>query len=123
MFLYSGSKLERDLKDLKREVKKSEYEKIIEPYQNKINELEKELYNQKEIFNGLYQACKGLINSIENNHIRIFVKEDEPKAFYEKEIELQECKFQTFTIPIKQELSEYFANQIYYYINKNKESE
>ena len=41
MFLYNGSKLESDLDILKREIKKADYEKVIEPYQRKINELEK----------------------------------------------------------------------------------
>lgn len=41
MLFYNGSKLESDLDDLKREIKKTDYEKTIEPYQKQIDELEK----------------------------------------------------------------------------------
>ena len=47
MFCYKGSKLESDLNDLKKEYKKTDYEKAIEPYQRQINELEKKLYYLK----------------------------------------------------------------------------
>ena len=41
MFCYKGSKLESDLDNLKSEIKKTDYEKTIEPYQKRIKELEK----------------------------------------------------------------------------------
>lgn len=37
MFCYKGSKLESDLDDLKREIRKTDYEKAIEPYQKQID--------------------------------------------------------------------------------------
>lgn len=45
MFCYKGSKLESDLNDLKKEYKKTDYEKAIEPYQIRIKKLEKNIYS------------------------------------------------------------------------------
>lgn len=63
MLFYNGSKSESDLNDLKREIKKTDYEKTIKPYQKQINELEKKLYYLTRDIESLYLAGKELINS------------------------------------------------------------
>ncbi len=119
MFLYNGSKLESDLDILKREIKKADYEKVIEPYQRKINELEKKLYYLKQDIEALYLAGKELINSIDKDYLDIIINIDEPKAYF-KLPELTEMTIKRIAIPIKQDLLENYVYWINYYKSKHE---
>lgn len=119
MFCYKGSKLESDLDSLKREIKKTDYEKVIEPYQRKINELEKKLYYLKQDIEALYLAGKELINSTDKDYLNIIINIDEPKAYF-KEPELVETTVKRIAVPIKQDLLENYVYWINYYKSKHK---
>ena len=119
MFLYNGSKLESDLDILKREIKKADYEKVIEPYQRKINELEKKLYYLKQDIEALYLAGKELINSTDKDYLDIIINIDEPKAYF-KLPELTEMTIKRIAIPIKQDLLENYVYWINYYKSKHE---
>lgn len=121
MLLYSGSKLEQDLKDLTNEVKKTDYEKAIEPFQERIRELEIQLYNQRKDMEALFLASRELINSIEKEHINLIVCTSEPKAYYGKHPEFEALDYQKIKVPIKQYVAEEFTRQINAYANKRKE--
>ena len=82
MFFYNGSKLESDMNDLKKECKKTDYEKAIEPYQKQINELEKKLYYQAQDIETLYSIGKELIKSINKDYLEVIINLDEPKAYF-----------------------------------------
>lgn len=120
MFLYNGSKLEQDLKDLKREVIKSDYEKTIEPYQNKIYDLEREIFQLRENMKAVISASELLIKSIDKNYIKVIVCTSEPKAYYGDRPEFERLNYEKITIPIKQDLLECFYRDIEHYVNKYK---
>lgn len=117
MFCYKGSKLESDLNDLKKEYKKTDYEKAIEPYQRQINELEKKLYYLTKDIETLYLVGKELINSIDKDYLEVIINLDEPKAYF-KPPELTEMTIKRIAIPIKQDLLENYMYWINYYKSK-----
>lgn len=61
MFCYKESKLESDLDNLKSEIKKTDYEKTIEPYQKRIKELEKKYIFSLKIWKTYIQLVKNLL--------------------------------------------------------------
>lgn len=117
MLFYNRSKLESDLNDLKRECKKTDYEKAIEPYQKQIDELEKKLYYLRQDLEALYLAGKELINSIDKDCLETIINIDEPKAYF-KPPELTEMTIRRIAIPIKQDLLENYMYWINYYKSK-----
>lgn len=119
MFCYKGSKLESDLNDLKKECKKTDYEKAIEPYQRQINELEKKLYYLKQDIEALYLAGKELIKSTDKDYLNIIINIDEPKAYFKKP-ELVETAVKRIAVPIKQDLLENYVYWINYYKSKHE---
>lgn len=117
MFCYKGSKLESDLDSLKREIKKTDYEKAIEPYQNRIKELEKKVYTLTQDMESLYLAGKELITSIDKDYLDMIINIDEPKAYF-KPSELTKMNIKRIAIPIKQDLLENYMYWINYYKSK-----
>lgn len=117
MFCYKGSKLESDLNDLKKECKKTDYEKAIEPYQKQINKLEKKLYYLTNDIETLYLAGKELINSIDKDYLEVIINLDEPKAYFKKP-ELSKMTLKRIAVPIKQDLLENYIYWINYYKSK-----
>lgn len=119
MFCYKGSKLESDLNDLKKECKKTDYEKAIEPYQKQINKLEKKLYYLTKDIEALYLAGKELINSIDKDYLEMIIDLDEPKAYFKKP-ELVKMTVKRIAVPIKQDLLENYIYWINYYKSKHE---
>lgn len=119
MLFYNGSKLESVLNNLKNEIKKTDYEKIIEPYQKRIKELEKKVYILTQDMESLYSVGKGLINSIDKDYLEVIINIDEPKAYF-KPLELTEMTIKRIAIPIKQDLLENYMYWINYYESKYK---
>lgn len=117
MLFYNGSKLESDLDNLKREIKKTDYEKTTEPYQKQIDELEKKLYYLRQDLETLYLAGKELINSIDKDYLEIIIDIAEPKAYF-KPPELTKMTIKRIAIPIKQDLLENYMYWINYYKSK-----
>jgi hypothetical protein len=117
MLFYNGSKLESDLDNLKREIKKTDYEKTIEPYQKQIDELEKKLYYLRQDLETLYLAGKELINSIDKDCLEVIINIAEPKAYF-KPPELTKMTIKRIAIPIKQDLLENYMYWINYYKSK-----
>lgn len=117
MFCYKGSKLESDLDSLKREIKKTDYEKVIEPYQKRIKELEKKVYTLAQDMESLYLAGKELINSIDKDYLEVIINLDEPKAYFKKP-ELAVMNVRRIVTPIKQDLLENYVYWINYYKSK-----
>lgn len=117
MLSYNGSKLESDLDNLKREIKKTDYEKTIEPYQKQIDELEKKLYYLRQDLETLYLAGKELINSIDKDYLEMIINIAEPKAYF-KPPELTKMTIKRIAIPIKQDLLENYMYWINYYKSK-----
>lgn len=119
MFCYKGSKLESDLDSLKREIKKTDYEKAIEPYQKRIKELEKKVYTITQDMESLYLAGKELINSIDKDYLEVIINLDEPKAYFKKP-ELAVMNVRRIVTPIKQDLLENYVYWINYYKSKHE---
>lgn len=119
MFCYKGSKLESDLDSLKREIKKTDYEKAIEPYQKRIKELEKKVYTLTQDMESLYLAGKELINSIDKDYLEVIINLDEPKAYFKKP-ELAVMNARRIVTPIKQDLLENYVYWINYYKSKHE---
>lgn len=119
MFCYKGSKLESDLDNLKREIKKTDYEKAIEPYQKRIKELEKKVYTLTQDMESLYLAGKELINSIDKDYLEVIINLDEPKAYFKKP-ELAVMNVRRIVTPIKQDLLENYVYWINYYKSKHE---
>lgn len=118
MFFYRGSKLESDLNDLKKECKKTDYERAIEPYQKQINELEKKIYYLNQDMEALYSAGKNLINSIEEDYLKVIVNLDEPVAYFDNPQQLMAINFKEIVVPIKKDLLENYVYWINYYKSK-----
>lgn len=119
MPFYNGSKLESDLNNLKNEIKKTDYEKIIEPYQKRIKELEKKVYILTQDIESLYSVGKELINSIDKDYLEVIINIDEPKAYFKKP-ELTATNIKRIVTPIKQDLLENYVYWINYYQSKYK---
>ncbi len=117
MFFYRGSKLESDLNDLKKECKKTDYERAIEPYQKQINELEKKIYYLNQDMEALYSAGKNLINSIEEDYLKVIVNLDEPASYFDKPT-LTAINVKKIVVPIKKDLLENYIYLINYYKSK-----
>lgn len=94
-------------------------EKAIEPYQRKINELEKKLYYLKQDIEALYLAGKELIKSTDKDYLDIIINIDEPKAYFKKP-ELVEATIKRIAVPIKQDLLENYVYWINYYKSKHE---
>lgn len=114
MLFYNGSKLESDLDDLKKEIKKTDYEKAIEPYQKRIDELERKLYYQNKDMNALYFASKELINSINEDYLEVIINLDKPKAYFGTP-EVAKGTFKKIVVPIQQDLLENYVYWFNYY--------
>lgn len=114
---YNGSKLESDLYDLKKEIKKTDYEKSTEPYRKRINELEKKIYYLTQDMEALYSAGKELINSIDKDYLEVIINLDEPKAYFKKPEETV-MTVKRIVVPIKQDLLENYVYWINYYKSK-----
>ena len=119
MLFYNGSKLESDLDDLKKEIKKTDYEKAIEPYQKRIDELERKLYYQNKDMNALYFASKELINSINEDYLEVIINLDKPKAYFGTP-EVAKENFKKIVVPIQQDLLENYVYWFNYYKFKCK---
>lgn len=117
MLFYNRSKLESDFNDLKKECKKTDYEKTIEPYQKQINELEKKLYYLTQDMETLYLAGIELINSIDKDYLEVIINLDEPKAYFGTP-ELAEMTIKKIAVSIKQDLLENYVYWIKYYKSK-----
>lgn len=117
MLFYRGSKLERDLNDLKKECKKTDYERAIEPYQRQINELEKKIYYLNQDMEALYLAGKNLINSVDKDYLEVIVNLDKPKAYFGKP-EVTAMNIERIVVPIKKDLLENYVYWINYYKSK-----
>jgi predicted transcriptional regulator len=117
MFCYKESKLESDLDNLKSEIKKTDYEKTIEPYQKRIKELEKKVYILTQDMENLYSASKELIKSIDKDYLEVIINLDEPKAYFKKP-ELAVITVKRIVVPIKQDLLENYVYWINYYKSK-----
>lgn len=117
MLFYNGSKLESDLDDLKKEIKKTDYEKAIEPYQKRINELEKKIYYLNQDMEALYLAGKNLIDSVDKDYLDVIINLDEPKAYFRKP-ELTTMNIKRIAVPIKQDLLENYMYWINFYKTK-----
>lgn len=119
---YRGSQLEDDLKKLTNEVHKSDYEKTVEPFKNRIQDLQKELFDIKKDVEAIYSASRKLIESIEQDYIKLIVCTNEPKAYYGSPPELENVKYQHISIPVKQDVTECFLRDIAYFRDKYKEA-
>lgn len=119
MLFYNGSKLESDLDDLKKEIKKTDYEKAIEPYQKRIDELERKLYYQNKDMNTLYFASKELINSINEDYLEVIINLDKPKVYFGTP-EVAKGTFKKIVVPIQQDLLENYVHWFNYYKSKYK---
>lgn len=117
MLFYNGSKLERDLNDLKKECKKTDYERAIKPYQRQINELEKKIYYLNQDMEALYLAGKNLINSVDKDYLDVIVNLDKPKAYFGKP-KLTAINIKRIVVPIKKDLLENYVYWINYYKSK-----
>lgn len=93
------------------------YKETIEPYQKRINELEKKLYYRTQDMEALYLAGKELINSIDKDYLEVIINIDELKAYF-KLPELTEMTIKKIAIPIKQDLLENYMYWINYYKSK-----
>ncbi len=117
MLFYNGSKLESDLNNLENEIKKTDYEKIIEPYQKRIKELEKKVYILTQDMESLYSVGKELINSIDKDYLEVLINLNGPKAYF-KAPELAKATIKRIVVPIKQDLLENYMYWINYYKSK-----
>lgn len=99
MFLYKGSKLETDIKQLNSNLNKTEEEKAREPLQKQIAILNEELYKKDIALQSLYQVCKEFLhNNIKNK--RIIVMKNEPHLFYGAVSDVEFEKLETIEIDL-----------------------
>lgn len=109
MFLYEGSGLKEDIQELKKNINKPEYEKIIEPYQNKIHELQDEIIKLRNSRSALYSAAQLLIESLDREYLKIIVTEEEPRAYFATSPSVTRVsEFKTIDVPIKMNIKEDF---------------
>lgn len=102
MYVYKGSKLEANIKQLNNNINKTEYEKAREPLQEQIAILNEKLYNQNIALQSLYQVCKEFLhNNIKNR--QIVVMKNEPHLFYSPASDFKLEELET----IKIDLSDY----------------
>ena len=122
MFVYNGSKLEQDIEDLKNEAGKSEYEKIVEPYKKRIAELEKTIVMLRIDFDALFSASREVLDSLEQNYLKIVVNTSEPRAYYSEGVDfdvVDDYRFKTIAIPVKQNIQEQFDARFCKYTAKH----
>ena len=119
MFIYRGSKLESDIKELNNNINKTDYEKAREPLNRKIAELDEENRYLREALGDIYQASINLIRSIDNDYLKIFITKKEPKAYFSNSIYSAEIlDYDEVNIPIKEHLKEDLINNMNYYKEK-----
>ena len=119
MFLYRGSKLESDIRELNSNINKTDYEKAIEPLNKKIYELEEENRHLIEALESIYNSSINLIRSIENDYIKIIIPKKEPQAYFVDSICCPEIlDYDEVNIPIKEHLKEDLINNMNYYKEK-----
>lgn len=110
MFLYEGSGLKEDIQELKKNINKPEYEKIIEPYQERINKLEMEIYDLKKASEALFSAAQLLIKSLDHEYLKIIVEKEEPRAYFSTSpfAPTEDVRFERINVPIKMNIREDF---------------
>ncbi len=93
---------QKQIEELKTELKKTEYEKAREPLEKRISILERKLYNKEIALQSLYVVCKEFLhNNIKNNQIVVSVMK--PHLFYGEVNDITSSKLET----IKIDLSDY----------------
>ena len=110
MFLYEGSGLKEDIQELKKNINKPEYEKIIEPYQNKIHELQDEIIKLRNSRSALYSAAQLLIKSLDHEYLKIIVEKEEPRAYFSTSpfAPTEDVRCERINVPIKMNIREDF---------------
>ena len=119
MFLYRGSKLESDIKELTKEASTPEYEKIIRPYKEEISSLKRKIYEMQNDLTSLYCASTNLIRSMERDWIDIIINNDEPRAYFVSSVnaplQREEVRFTKIAVPIKRDLIEDLLKNMEHY--------
>ena len=122
MFLYRGSKLEEDIKELTKEARTPEYEKISKPFKEEISSLNYRLFEMKKDLEALYSASTNLIRSMEKDWIDIIINNDEPRAYFVSSInaplQREEVRFTKIAVPVKRDLIEDLLKNMEYFREK-----
>lgn len=78
MFLYRNSELQEDINKLKEIAGKTEHQKTIEPYEDEINELRKEIDAKNRIIENLYGLLRDIAWNIDRTNMEYAVLVDKP---------------------------------------------
>jgi replicative superfamily II helicase len=94
--------LKKDVEDIKKEVKKTEYEKIREPLEQEISELRHNNYVIEKNVDNLVRSVKELIKDIENNNMQIPIFIDKPIVARYTNEDLSTFETKIVNIPVNQ---------------------
>lgn len=78
MFWYKNSELHEDINKLKEIANKTEHQKIIEPYEEIIDELHKEIDSKNRIIENLYGLLREIAHNVDSTNMEYAVFVDEP---------------------------------------------
>lgn len=91
------------IKELKTEINKTEYEKAREPLHNEIKELNKEIWELKKQIEAYRQVFNDIVCSIDLDYIKLYICENPIEVQFGKinDIKLMQANLKPVNVPIK----------------------
>lgn len=95
---------ESRFKELKEEVKKTEYEKAREPLQNEIRKLNEKIWELEKQIKAYRQVFEDIVSSLDLDYIRLYIRENPIEVQFGKisDIKLTQANLSPITVPIKE---------------------
>lgn len=120
MFLYRNSELQEDMNKLKEIASKTEHQKTIEPYEDEISELRKEIDVKNRTIENLYGLLREIGTDIDRKNMEYvtmvnqpMIQEYDPECAME--FEFKEAK--VVRIPISKIVAEKINKTMWEYLN------
>lgn len=113
---------QEQIKELKEEINKTEYEKAREPLNNEIRELNKEIWELRKQIDAYRQVFNDIVCSLETDYIKLYIRENPIEVQFGKvsDIKIMQDDLKPVNVPIKDMLrSEIYkkVTEMYYKIN------
>lgn len=94
---------QEQIKELKEEINKTEYEKAREPLNNEIRELNKEIWELREEIDAYRQVFNDIVCSLDIDHIKLYIRENPIEVQFGKisDIKMMKDDLKPINVPIK----------------------
>lgn len=94
---------QEQIKELKEEINKTEYEKAREPLNNEIRELNKEIWELRKQIDAYRQVFNDIVCSLDIDYIKLYIRENPIEVQFGKisDIKIMKDDLKPVNVPIK----------------------